>query len=397
MKWKNKGHEYDETYLQISKKSKFYLFGAGDYGNQFWQIFKEELNIAGYIDNDVNKQGTEINGKVCLALDDIQLSKADGVIITMSQIARVRPIEQLKALGYKKNIDYFIIEEFLSVYYVYKYNEVYLSSISFLPSTICNLNCRYCLNFNPFAKKFYSRDWNSLVQDVDLFFSCVDHVMLFHVSGGEPMLYEHTADIIEYIDSKYRNKINTLRTVTNGTVLPSDEMLNRLSKCKIEVTIDDYREAVPKYKDRFDFLIDKFEKYGIKYSINKAVGWIDLAPEKTDYSGYSEEKLEQHREECSQSWQELRGGKLYSCNYAAYATVAGIAGEEDCEEVFDLKNFIPEKKKELVEFRLGFTAKGYTNFCKRCRGFTKWNTEEVEPACQCLKNEKLWNAVGLKG
>ena len=27
--------------------------------------------------------------------------------------------------------------------------------------------------------------------------------MLFHVSGGEPMLYKHTADLIEYIDNYY--------------------------------------------------------------------------------------------------------------------------------------------------------------------------------------------------
>ena len=42
----------------------------------------------------------------------------------------------------------------------------------------------------------------------------------------------------------------------------------------------------------------------------------------------------------------------------------------------------PEKKKELVEFRLGYTEKGYTNFCKKCRGFMLENSDEVEPALQ---------------
>ena len=103
----------------------------------------------------------------------------------------------------------------------------------------------------------------------------------------------------------------------------------------------------------------------INYYINKAESWIDLAPERTDYSELTEEQLEKHRENCSQSWQELRNGKLYSCNYAAYATVAGIAGEQDKEEVYDLRDFTVDKKKELIEFRLGYTAKGYTNFCKK--------------------------------
>ena len=238
------------------------------------------------------------------------------------------------------------------------------------------------MNFNPFAKKFYVREWDALVKDVDLFFSCVDHIMLFHVSGGEPFLYKHTADLIEYIDKNYGDRIDTLRMVTNGTQVPKDEVLVKLSKYNVEITVDDYREAVPKFNDRFDQLVNKLEEYHIKYYINKADSWIDLAPERTDYSNWSDELLMKHRDSCSQSWEELRDGKIYSCNYAAYATVAGIAGEQDLEETYDLKKFTPEKKKELIEFRLGYTEKGYTNFCKKCRGFTPENSDEVEPANQ---------------
>ena len=173
-----------------------------------------------------------------------------------------------------------------------------------------------------------------------------------------------------------------MRTVTNGTVVPKEEVLEKLSKCNIEITVDDYREAVPRFNNRFDQLIEKLEKYNIKYYINKAESWIDLAPDTTDYSKFPEEELIQHRDSCSQSWEELRDGKIYSCNYAAYATVAGIAGEQDLEETYNLEKFTLEKKKELVEFRLGYTEKGYTNFCKKCRGFTPENSDEVEPALQ---------------
>lgn len=382
MKWNNPGHEYDNMYSEIEKKEEFYLFGAGDYGNQFLRIFQHEINIAGYIDNNNEKQGKMINGYVCYSLEEITYSEKTGIIVTMSQIARVSAVEQLKSKGYRKNIDFFIIEEFLSVYFAYKKNQVYFSSISFLPSTACNLNCKHCLNFNPFAKQFYVREWNDLVRDVDLFFSCVDYIMLFHVSGGEPFIYKHTADLIKYIDEKYGDRIGTLKTVTNGTQVPKDEVLEVLAQCNVEITVDDYREAVPKYNDRFDLLIQKLEKYGIKYYINKADSWIDLAPEKTDYTDKTEEWMMEHRDLCSQSWQELRDGKLYSCNYAAYATVAGIAGKQDMEEVFDLAAYREEKKKELVEFRLGFTTKGYTNFCRKCRGFTPDNNIEMVPAEQ---------------
>ena len=208
------------------------------------------------------------------------------------------------------------------------------------------------------------REWDALKSDVDLFFSHVDFVMQFHVSGGEPMLYQHTVDLIAYIDNNYRNRIGTMRTATNGTVVPSDEILEKLSKCRVEMVVDDYRDAVPQYREQFDTLIQKLEQYQIKYYINKVTSWVDLAPEKTDYSALTEEELIHHRTECGQTWQELRDGKLYSCNYAAYATVAGIAGEQDLEESYDLRTNTEDKKKELIEFRLGYTNKGYTNFCR---------------------------------
>ena len=203
MKWKDRGHEYDDMYQKIREKKHFYLFGAGDYGQQFSHIFEKEIEIKGFIDNDPLKQNTIIHGRQCCSLDKIVLSTDTGIIVTMSQIARVKPVQQLKEHGYIKNKDFFIIEEFLSVYHVYKNDMVYFSSISFLPSTACNLNCRNCLNFNPFAKQFYVREWEELVKDVDLFFSCVDRIMLFHISGGEPLIYQYTADLAEYVDKHY--------------------------------------------------------------------------------------------------------------------------------------------------------------------------------------------------
>lgn len=387
MRWKNKGHEYDEVYRQILNKKGFYLFGCGDYGRQFLKSFQNEVPIVGYIDNNPVRQKERINGKSCVGLDKVSLKDDEGIILTISQYDRVGAMEQLEDRGYQQGVDYFLIEEFISVYYLYRYDKVYFLNISFLPSTACNLRCRHCLNFNPFAKEFYVREWEALKEDIDLFFSYVDFVMQFHVSGGEPMLYKHTADLIVYIDSHYGHKIGTMRTATNGTVIPSDETLEKLSKCRVEVVVDDYRDAVPQYHEQFETLIQKLEQYQIKYYINKVSSWVDLAPERTDYSDMTEDELIRHRTECGQTWQELRDGKLYSCNYAAYATVAGIAGEQDMEESYDLKKHTEDKKKELVEFRLGYTDKGYTNFCKKCRGFTAHDTNAVEPALQVKEND----------
>ena len=113
MKWRNKGHEYDAVYQKMAEKRSFYLFGAGDYGRQFINTLSAEIQINGYIDNDLNKQGDSIQGKKCYSLEEINLAPDEGIIITMSQLARIVPMEQLKQRGYVENEDFFVIEEFL--------------------------------------------------------------------------------------------------------------------------------------------------------------------------------------------------------------------------------------------------------------------------------------------
>ncbi len=381
MKWTRKGHELDHVYDKIQKKDKYYIFGAGDYGSQFYRIMKDEITVLGYIDNSPAKRGQNLHGQKIYQLSDVKLSEDTAIIVAVSQIARSGLVSKLDDEGYIEGEDYFKMELFLSVWYVYRYNKVYFMSVSMLPSTACNLNCELCLNFNPYAGKPDVRSLAQVKEDIDLFFQAVDYVMLYHVSGGEPFLYPHFAEVIEYLGTRYRDRILTLRTVTNGTVVPPDSLLQRLSEIDFEITVDDYREAVPDKKEDFERLIQKLNKYKIKYEINKAESWIDLAPTRTDHSMWTEEQLIEHFDNCAQTWQELRDGKLYSCNYDGYATVARI-NEQQKEEVFDLRNFQPEQKKELVEFRLGYNEKGYTNLCKHCRGFYMDNPVVGQPAAQ---------------
>lgn len=381
MKWENKGHEFDDVYKKMCEKEEYFLFGAGDLGLKSYHILKNELNIIGFIDNDEKKWESNKYEKPVLPLIEAKIDKKTGIILTPGQMQRMSIYHELTSKGYKKDEDFFVLEEFLGVYFSYKYNKAYFYNISFLPSTVCNLKCEACLNFNAHAKSFYVRKWEDLIADVDLFFSCVDYILLFHVSGGEPLLYPRIADLIEYIDKKYGDRIYQLRTVTNGTVVPSDKVLEKLSKSNVEITVDDYREAVPQYNENFDNLIQKFEEFHIPHYISKVDSWIDLEPLKTNYSDWTERQLQEHFDKCCQSWQELRDGKLFSCNYDAYATVAGINGEQK-EEIFDLKSYSRERIKELIEFRLGYNEKGYTNLCKHCRGFSVENTLIIPPARQ---------------
>lgn len=343
-------------------------------------MMHKEICIEEIVDNYKAEKDIELLGHTCKTLEQVMGNFAldVGIILCISQYQRKSAVEQLEQHGLSKNKDYFYIEDFLGVYFAYKYNKVFFSSISFLPSTRCNLNCKNCLNFNPYAKEYYVREYDSLIEDIDLFFSKVDYVMLFHISGGEPTLYPHLASLIRYIDNNYGDRIHNLRTVTNGTIIPNKDILQALKECRIRLTVDDYREAVPNCEKNFVKLLEILDDNDIEYVVNKVDTWVNLKPMETDYSMQDNDWLSRHFDDCCQTWQELREGKLYLCNYSSYAKVAGIC-EEDPDEYFDLKK--ESDKKELLEFRLGYSKKGYTDFCKRCRGFGN-NTEYNLPAEQ---------------
>ena len=382
MKWTNKGHEFDHVYENLKKKKSFYLFGAGMYGQAMYEeLTKLEVNILGYIDNDQIRQHKVFNGKQIYALDEIELKRDEAIIVCVTPFSRGPIMQQLQIAQYVYNENVFTMEIYMSLKYVYELDKMYISSISFLPSTRCNLNCEACLNFTPYIKHQMIRPLDQVKKDIDIFFSVVDYIMLFHISGGEPFLYPYLKELVTYIGENYRDKIHFLQTVTNGTIELKDDILEVLAKYQVGITIDDYRDAVPEKREAFDKALAQVEKYQLRHDVNKVDKWIDLAPTKTDHSDWNEWRLIKHFESCHEPWQELREGKLYSCNYASYAAVAGLV-EENEEENFKLDTYTKNQMKELMEFRLGYNTKGYVEFCKKCAGFVDINPYIVEPAKQ---------------
>lgn len=391
MKWKNPGHEFDGFYKNIQGKRRFYLYGAGHDGKMVYEILQKKyagtILIAGILDSDEAKWGTDFFGYTVSSIQEVSL-KDVGIILSFGAQIAGDLSNKLESMGLKKDVDFFRWEVFLSVLVAYHYKELFISSIGFLPTTKCNLNCKACLNFTPYIKKFEERAWTEVENDLTLFFSHVDYIGTFHLTGGEPLLCSYIGKLIQHIAEKYREKIHTLEITTNGTVLPKNEFLEAYSAYNINVIVDDYRETLPEYAGVFEKVITALRdcKGQGKFEIRKYDSWIDLAPFSTQTVQLNAEQLEEKYSACQVPWQEYKNGLFYTCNYASFAATAGITDKPASDEFYDLHTYDQSKLKELMEFRLGYSAKGYTEFCCRCGGYIGVNHNIVPPALQMERN-----------
>lgn len=86
MKWLNKGHEFDkyakvlvENFIQ--KGNRFYIFGAGEIGEDIREVIEKTSCFSGFIDNDKKKQDFGVNGSKVFSLKDYISEGKKGLII----------------------------------------------------------------------------------------------------------------------------------------------------------------------------------------------------------------------------------------------------------------------------------------------------------------------------
>ena len=391
MSWLKQGHVYDAIGHLLDGKKNLYIYGAGGMAKELVLIIKvisswTKWNVY-FVDRDVTKQKEGRYGYSVMSPETFfEIEKQDYFVIIGADGKVADEIYGIlrENIGSKEVIfrAFYFIHTYLSIYFAYIHDMVFFGSENMLLSTVCNLNCRDCLNFTPYIKEHHIETFEQIKKVVDLFFNAVDLVYRFQLTGGEPLLYKDIIRAIEYIGDNYRNKIISLEIVTNGTIVPTDELCTVLEKYRFRVFLDDYRNSIDNGKEKYNKCLQKFSKYKIDLVENYVSQWFRMYIPEIDEKRYETEKeLIRKFRLCDNPWSNLWHGKISACNYAFYAYKAGLC-EWDETAAYDLEEFDESKKKELVEFRLRQCEKGYVGFCKKCSGWSAINNRWCEPAIQ---------------
>lgn len=376
MKWKNKRHELEEFATNLPEKfrDKIYVFGAGELGKVTGLCLEKLGLLGGFIDNDTRKQGMVLCGKTILSLKEY-LSCNEDVAIVISASQRIaREIEQQlmqEKLMYKK--DYYVHDEFhdriLPIITAYYFNRTYMRLAQITLTERCTLRCKKCAhacyNVDSLSKDMSLSD---VYKSADSFFAKVDFINEFVLIGGEPLLYQQLANAIDYVGEHYRKKMVIFSITTNGTIVPSKEVLEASRNYRVLYRISNYSASLPRLREAHRRLLSTLEEYGIEYKLSPESGnWIDYG---FDYLNKSmdEDELIKTFDHCLTPCREVRGNKLYFC-VMARSVSDNLRLGEGREDYLDLERLDgPDYQKELMEFNLGYSEKGYLDMCHRCHG-----------------------------
>jgi len=395
MKWNNKSHEFDSIGRFLASVKHVYFYGIGGHLKEIWECIEcgrewfSDISFS-FVDRNENLQSVGFCGQRIIsprelyeALDE----ENDKYLVVACPLGKtgdeIRDL--LIANGVKEDkiaMGFDFLFTLIPIYFLYKYDKVFFTSQNIVPSSACNLNCRECLNFNPYIKKPVVYSLENVKKDIDVFFNAVDLIWRFQVTGGEPLLYPYFKEVLEYIDDNYRDRIFRLETVTNGTIIPNDEICEFLAKRKIFVFLDDYTLSLQNEHKKIRKDIErKFESFGVRYLNNYVDRWFKIYP---GTKKQSEEELMDFFNSCANPYSTIENGKISACNYMLYAEKAGLL--EGCkDDYYDLTDYDVSKKKELIEFRLRHNNKGYTSFCNQCAGYYLINENWYYPAIQVEK------------
>jgi hypothetical protein len=285
MKWSNKGHEFDslaEKLLRLAETKRFYIWGAGYYGDIILKTLSKEIRILGYIDSNPKKQNTYMNGLLIFSPSVLRDENMDDVCILVSSGWTKDIFGELGKHGFRKNENCFHIDDFIAIYMLYKYDKVFLSNINMIVTEKCTLRCEKCLDMYPYLSDPRHFTLDHIRKECEIFFKPVDFVSSIMVTGGDVMCNPECGNIIKYLGDVYLDKsIGAIELHTNAIIMPDEDFLGTLKKYNCYVRFTDYGISVKKQK--IGQMIESLETNGIRYDLVRFEYWCDMGyPQETN-------------------------------------------------------------------------------------------------------------------
>ena len=246
-------------------------------------------------------------------------------------------------------------------------------------SNICSLNCKNCCECIPYHKQenrhFVSAE--TVIADVKKLSASCRFIQILEFIGGEPFLHPQLGEILSQCDSI--PNIGAIHVFSNGTAVPSDELVKLLHDLRIEVYISNYNATLSELqKNNRSKTIKKLIKNEVLFMEGKKEDWADFRS--FAERGYSDEEVERNYRDCFlHNCNRLYEGVLYTCPHQYAGVSLGVL------EPIDGTVRIHEHSAEMLSVELDkFRSISKTDACRHCK--LPYNAEPAISGEQLIRN-----------
>lgn len=239
----------------------------------------------------------------------------------------------------------------------------------------CNLRCLDCSAMVPYyvSPKHYEPEIITRSLENLLSYAGVQ----FHeisLLGGETLLYPDLEKVLEFSLSISKNE--QVSIVTNGTLIPKENLIPLMQHPRFFARISDYGTLSIRKRE----LIEFFEKNNIKYELDNYVEWYENRQHLIDPC--SEEEAARKYKACTEiKYRVLSNGFFFPCCKAAHLCQLGIfhATPENSIDCLTPDGLHERLRVGLQRFEEG----SHIDICHRCYGTPQIHPDKmVSPAVQ---------------
>ncbi len=264
----------------------------------------------------------------------------------------------------------------------------------------CNLKCKLCGASSPYTPA-HRRNFPFELQKkgVEKFFQFVSYVKILDICGGEVFLYKHLKEMLIYL-KKYISQFDELRIVTNGTLVPHEEILNIIQTYdgKVSFIVDDYGEALSTKVAEIDSILKVRNIPHIvrNYTKNNPYcgGWVDFGDFKKRKL-VSQKEAEDLFSQCAIAKKvhfcfSIIGAEMYPCQPARRCRELGVA--TDYDEYIDFMDTKLSLEEQQEKIRKIINTK-FLSACFYCNGLCE-DSKRFVPAEQLSREEMSYIYAG---
>ena len=381
MRWKNKGHEFDEIGKRFEAINKIYIYGAGAGGGIDAAVLLKGIGAdVVFVDRNKAAQKKYLNIDV-ITHEQLEMNNNNSIIVlSMGLFNTGLILKQLELKGYVYGKNLFDIKSFLGFYIyiiaLYKYKKCIMLDGGVMAIYRCSLKCKNCMGGFPYMSNPPQVSLAQFKKDADIYFNNIDYTLSFGLGGAEIMMCKNLDAYIEYVMENFAHQIWKFSFLTNGTILPDKNIIELLKRYQIDVVVSNY-SSVKNWEDKFQKLKAVMNENGVHVRTIDYENWINMGWTENTYK----EDIGDLFDICGMQCRVVHDGKLNYCIHGMTSNEA-IFHADITDDEFDLLSNDSRKKYQLVEYHLGFNKNGDLKMCHYCNGYININNKTVSVAKQ---------------